>query len=368
MYSTGTYLNGVLMQSQGSIRGECNSARICYPLLGLSNIVENEQILTISYWPLSTYYSARSKYGGDAAPRTSFFLNVTPGDVLVLRWDPKVETFRFLQKDESDPYVKSVKTFEFDGNLGTYPHEMKGKWTPLSCHLTPALVAQLQPIGVQIVTTGKALSGEERRQIDEAMEEMGLEESTREEELEVLMSDTQCYFTTIPRVRPPTGSTPSQVTAMNMDRSPVLDHMIEKDYDGNPNLFLGELQFSFVSFLLGQSFEGFEQWKSLVSLALSCESALYSVKRVSFWLDFLKVLETQLSEAPEDFFIDIVEGKNFLHHSLCDFFEIASDPGTPEPVAEAAEALKNFVEDRFGVPFDFTEAHGDDDGPTYVEM
>lgn len=37
---------------------------------------------------------------------------------------------------------------------------------------------------------------------------------------------------------------------------------------------LGELQFAFVSFLIGQSYDGFDQWKSLLNLFCSCEKAV----------------------------------------------------------------------------------------------
>lgn len=39
-------------------------------------------------------------------------------------------------------------------------------------------------------------------------------------------------------------------------------------------LFLGELQFAFICFLIGESLEALEQWKKMVTLVCSCEDAL----------------------------------------------------------------------------------------------
>lgn len=326
--------------------------------------------LTVLFADLVNFiaYSVKNKYGGDSAPRTSFFVNIVKGDVFVLKWDAKMEAFEILGRGDAAPYVEGVKTFQFDANLGTYPHEKKGQWSQLSEHITNDLVLKLQPIGAQIVASGKALTREEQRQLDEAMQEMGIQDESRQEEIDKFVSEAQCYYTTVPRALIPRGSTPAQITSIHMDRSPVLEHMIQKNYNGDSILILGEMQFSFVCFLLGQSFEAFEQWKTILELLLHCESAVYDMRRVSFWLAFIKAFEHQLAEAPDDFFIDIVEGKNILHHSLCDFFEITSDQQTPEPVAEASSCLKEFAEDRFGIPFDGSGVYDGDEAPAIVEV
>lgn len=277
-------------------------------------------------------------------------MNLERGEVKVLKWDVKEEQFNILGRDEASAYVKGVKEFAFDGSLGAYPQERLEKWKHLSNFLTPELCAKIQPIGAFIAATGKALTREEQRQLDEAMDEMGLAETERQKETFSL--ETPCYYSDIPRSVIPENATPAQITMANMDKSAVLELLANKSYDGNWNLVLGELQFAFVCFLLGQSFESFEQWKKLLSLLLGCESAVYEAKRETFWIDFLNVLELHLREAPDDFFIDIVEGNNFLHAGLIDFFEIAEDESTTLHLVERVATFKSFVEDRFGIPLD----------------
>jgi A1 cistron-splicing factor AAR2 len=61
---------------------------------------------------------------------------------------------------------------------------------------------------------------------------------------------------------------------MNLDKSSILQDIIKTCK--SPNEVLAELQFAFVTFLLGENYESFEQWKSLTVLLCNCQSALTS--------------------------------------------------------------------------------------------
>lgn len=76
----------------------------------------------------------------------------------------------------------------------------------------------------------------------------------------------------------------------------------------------GELQFAFVCFILGNVYEGFEHWKSL--LTLLCRSEETMRKRKELYLGLIAVLYHQLGEVPPDFFVDIVSQNNFLTSTL----------------------------------------------------
>ena len=101
-----------------------------------------------------------------------------------------------------------------------------------------------------------------------------------------------------------------------MDKSFVLEELIEVEYKGDPNLILGELQFAFVAFLMGQSYESFEAWKNLISILCQCDDALN--KYPDLFINFTKVFLVQLMDVPEDFFIDEISGggKNFIREML----------------------------------------------------
>jgi A1 cistron-splicing factor AAR2 len=73
----------------------------------------------------------------------------------------------------------------------------------------------------------------------------------------------------------------------------LLESVLSKEYKDSEDLLLGELQFSFVAFLMGQSLESFMQWKSIVSLLLGCTSAPFQT-RSQLFTKFIKVIYHQL--------------------------------------------------------------------------
>lgn len=50
--------------------------------------------------------------------------------------------------------------------------------------------------------------------------------------------------------------------------------MAQEHYNGQVQGVIGELQYAFIAFVYGQSLDGFAQWKSLLSLLLSCQQAM----------------------------------------------------------------------------------------------
>ena len=87
------------------------------------------------------------------------------------------------------------------------------------------------------------------------------------------------FFTNIPIRKLIHGFTREQITKSNFDKSVILNELREKysnsyygkTKDGESAIefyqyLLGEMQFAFILFYLGQNFEGFEQWKKLIIL------------------------------------------------------------------------------------------------------
>ena len=58
------------------------------------------------------------------------------------------------------------------------------------------------------------------------------------------------------RCRAVAGFTPAQLTALNLDKSGLLERVIADNYSGREAGLLAEFQYAFVTFLLGQSLEG----------------------------------------------------------------------------------------------------------------
>jgi A1 cistron-splicing factor AAR2 len=136
---------------------------------------------------------------------------------------------------------------------------------------------------------------------------------------------TRARYTPIERLSKPTGLTPEQLTAANLDKSTaaeaLLRAVVAREGAESPGqcqapslaallsrggpLLLGELQFAFAAFAAGgQSLEGFHQWRSIACLLLGCERLPFSGEEeeasaaaTSFFAAFLRILAAQLRYA-----------------------------------------------------------------------
>jgi A1 cistron-splicing factor AAR2 len=78
---------------------------------------------------------------------------------------------------------------------------------------------------------------------------------------------------------------------------------------------VGELEFAFTCFLIGQILEAFEHGKQLVRLVCSCDDAVSKREKC-----MMMMMEAQLIEIPRDFLEDIVASNNFVYHNLHTLF------------------------------------------------
>jgi len=301
------------------------------------------------------YYNATSKYG-DTAPTTSFFVFLHSGEVIVRRWNPSTEDFDELDTDEADRYIGGVQRMEFDQYLGPYPKEKLNDWLVMSKHITEDVNDKLSPIGKKISSIYEDKEQKKKDAKDVKMEEIDENKTTFKSHVP--------YYSDVPTKKspPPRGSTPSEVTKFGLDKSSVLYELMSR-YKERFGL-LGELQYSFITFLLGADFEGFEQWKGLVSLIASCDEAM--LKMPDFYIEFINVVQFQFKQVPEDFFQDIISGENFLFVTLKTFFELLNDQKMDMKLLLTAQKLKQYIERRFKISFEASQ--DDEDAPVVVEM
>ena len=189
-------------------------------------------------------------------------------------------------------------------------------------------------------------------------------------------------FTDIPRACFPAGASLGERTRHGMDRSLALRALLAAAYGGDPYRLLGELQFAFVCFIVGQVFDAFEHWKAMLSLVCSCDDAVGAAATQPFYFELLAVLQSQLQEVPEDFFVDLVSpGDNFLLGTLQRLFGSIRD--LPPPAADdagsgnaekkrlalqaRAEKLVGFLRARFGWEFE-DDDEPDDEAPVIVDL
>eukprot|EP00466_Bigelowiella_natans_P002597 jgi/Bigna1/91941/estExt_fgenesh1_pg.C_1330001 len=144
----------------------------------------------------------------------------------------------------------------------------------------------------------------------------------------------------------------SAVTSSNLDKTPLLIKLIEKNWGGirHAKRVLGEVEFAFCSMMFGESMEGLEQWKKLTRLLCSCDKGVDILP--DLFAEWTEVLLCHLKALPADFFIDELSKDNFLKACLRDYLEILEDSsGLPSRQKKAKACLQSTLNSKFGWRF-----------------
>eukprot|EP00842_Homolaphlyctis_polyrhiza_P000163 jgi/Hompol1/1147/HPOL_001242-RA len=240
-----------------------------------------------------------------------FSIGTQPDQLLVWQWDPAVE--HLVQ--ETDP--EQLERFRYNINeflpfLGPFlpdldsnandddqTIDLASKWERLSSHMSPALILRVLP-------TAGAVSA--------------MTSTSRFSDVPVHSSQQQqnnypadCInFTHIDLKRSfPEGATGPLLTKYSIDKSHLLGSLLMTAYNSDYIQLLAEFQLSFIIFLLGQVYDGFEQWKTIVQLVCFSQEAI--PEHPNLFAGFLDQLLVQLGECPEDFFHDTLASGSFLH-------------------------------------------------------
>merc|ERR1712137_561822 len=139
---------------------------------------------------------------------------------------------------------------------------------------------------------------------------------------------------------------------------------------------VGEYEMTFLAFWLGESYDSFEQWKSMTVMLCSCESALF--QRPGDWSEWIQVLELQMNVVPADFFVDVLSCQNFLVPALRSLLELLDDEDLPAPLPQQGHQLRHALAQHFavgGAPLDLLSCdphlafdEDDEDAPVIVEL
>jgi len=345
------------------------------------------------------YCSASAEDVG--AMRSGFFLFMHPKDIAVLRWDPEMEELvRLENQDEEMRYADGVRGYDFDANLGPYPHELDAQWQELTRHATAELVDRIEPLSKtirskraeydaqdpqnaqQVSQQGEQSNNRDNDEADEqeldadvcqdqhkdltSMEVDGSsQQSSKTPRLESNLGSGSLFFSTVPRCRKTRGSSPEETTRIHMDRSSQLDEMIKREYKGNENGILGELQLAYIAFLLGQNYDGFEQWKALLLLLCSCEVAVKA--RPELFAELLRSFFAQLSQAPQDLFGDDLTKENFLGTCAVSLLEVCDSTDALPRLRKRCGKLRELVAEKFGISTEDLALMGED-APQVVDI
>ncbi|XP_066348471.1 uncharacterized protein [Miscanthus floridulus] len=337
--------------------------------------------------PHFVYYCSPNRHGNEFAPTVGFFLTTHPSEVIVRKWDVQDERLIKLSEEEDIRYSEAVRRFEFDDQLGPYNLDSYGDWKQLSNYLSPNVIDRLEPIGGEITIAwesswlDRAPQSDMERRLVEQLREVKFAKNAP-----VPSERRGCYYTSIPASVKHKDISGGDLTALNLDKTSLLEIVLAKNYEGEEDLFLGELQFAFIAFMMGQSLEAFMQWKALVSLLLSCSEAPLHT-RTNMFIKFIRTLYYQLKHG----FRHTQDSKSgdmgnslcldeawfsrdiFLYRLSKDFFTVVFEaPVVDGDLLSWARKLKSLLETTFGWDLEDNAVNlideDDEFAPVVVEM
>lgn len=322
------------------------------------------------------YYSCVSKQGS-VGPRTGFFHHFVQKEVLVKRFDAQNEEIVDVQQEEVERFKSNLQSL--DGHLGAYPYPSWKKWVSWTDKISPDTVARLEPMSGKINSVTELLPNSEERGNDSSETQRPLSDTHEDNLLPNMKPNPKCSirYTKIPRKKYPSGATPAEITRHSMDSSHQLetfitqfkrlygDQVSSSMSDRNQiHEVLGELQFSFVCFLVGQHYDSFEQWKHLLEMLCTCEEAM--LKYPDLYLTLISDMHFQIREVPDDFFADIVSCNNFLVTVLNRMFShVRNNDQMDKRLQSKVEKFQANLSQKFNWVFDDEE--DEEDQPVIVE-
>ena len=110
----------------------------------------------------------------------------------------------------------------------------------------------------------------------------------------------------------------AKLSSFYLDRSMIVEYIIASHFNSSSSLLLGEIQLSFLLFLILFSYPAMQHWKEALILVSNSESFLSKHKR--FTISFMRMVYEQLNYVGEDFFEEELSRDNFLKPCLGSLF------------------------------------------------
>uniref|UniRef100_A0AC35TK03 Protein AAR2 homolog n=1 Tax=Rhabditophanes sp. KR3021 TaxID=114890 RepID=A0AC35TK03_9BILA len=297
------------------------------------------------------------------APRIGFFHHFKEREIMMKKWDKKEETFIDCNLSSEEEQRIRLNLKNIDKNLGAYPFATLKKWTALSHYVDDKLVEKLNPNCGRITSQTEFVTQEQK--VKQNLEESGkgFDEVDRENPNRIRFTDEAgmpvldvdinqlISFTNIPQI-----TIDIVDKRAGVDNSVLLNKLLQT-YPKNKELecLLGEFQYSFIVFLIGQVYEGFDQWKRLLHLLCSVSADL--PKHATLYDKLFLTIYHQITTCPDDFFKDIMTADNFINSTLSLLFaNIEDNDQLPTPFKGKAAKTRRLFEKKFNCSFNFNDA------------
>lgn len=313
--------------------------------IDLSQWIIGEKFMGIKLIPIGIHYISFSLSEENNAFKQGFFIEIESGinkvKNVIREWSPKYQTFIRLNEETTKNYSIGLDNLDFDKNLGNYPYEQISNWKDLTSFLNIDIINHLQK-NINIILSPQLI---EDKKLEENINNDNNEDkyytnninNRNNEEFKKnnqLISYEDIEFTEFYLNQPE--------YIKSLDKSKLLENVLINFK--TPEDFLGEFQYSFILFLIGEVYEALKQWKDIFILISSSEELIKKYDK--FFSNFIEVIYNQLRLFPDDLMNDIILQNNFLKRYLTNFllFDIKDKKG----FSKRQKLLKSFVEEKFG--------------------
>ncbi|XP_020591211.1 protein AAR2 homolog isoform X2 [Phalaenopsis equestris] len=315
--------------------------------------------------PHFIYYCSSSKEGHEFSPTIGFFLTIHSFEIIVRKWCQREEQLIKVSEEEESRYCEMVRRMEFDQHLGPYPLDHFGNWKQLSCYISESTISRIEPVGAEISIAHESVlfDQEQKAEMDK-----WLSAQVNKSSFSVCLPEKtvkrRCFYITIPKIVKQKNITGEELTALNLDKTMLLKNILMTNFGEDEDLLLGELQFSFIAFMMGQSLEAFIQWKDLVSLFFSCTEAFIRVIYFQLKHGFHREQKGNIvDKGPSLFLDDDWFSKDIFLYRLCkEFFLLVLNAEVIDgDLLSLTRKLKKLLETTLGWDFVYMDAMLDED-------
>ena len=235
-------------------------------------------------------------------PSGFFFIVEREGHVVVRKWDSEDECLKECEtKEDADALAFRVTSCaSYASKMLRYDKAWREPWRDLTGHITRDTIARVSPVGKVISvlgepdgTGGTFQQSDHEKRLEEQLQ-VGRDSAPASSSPAHHSRRCKCFYVEVPRKLDSKGLTGRDLTLLYLDKTRVLEDVVETKLGGRYEELLGELEFAFVAFAMCQSLAGFQQWKQLTCLLLGCEEA--PLTRVpDIYYAFLRTLRSQIA-------------------------------------------------------------------------
>lgn len=220
------------------------------------------------------YYSSEH----DEVRQGFFHFTSTEDGPGVFKWDPRVESLVAPESIHEREAIAGAVVSDIKLLTGLAPYsqciddETAEMWEEATSFITKELVQRIQPINGAPISSSQEMSEAET-----------------------------VFWTRIPKLRAPKEMSPAERSEYHLNRCQYIGEVLS-GFRSHEEM-IGELQASFILFLLGLNYEAFMQWKRILEVLLGCKEKAVSENIVLF-TNFTRALWFQIKQLPVDLMSD----------------------------------------------------------------